>query len=153
MKTFPEAIKRIISLSMIFVLLVQQYGCVTSNIISTANLQAYSPEFAYAIHCHKSVYVLQKIAVVNDTLSGKIYNPDFDVLTTGDFIRIYPTADSLVRISPAKILSLPLAGVLKVQRIEEDPGKTTALVLGGIGLALLVLIGIGISSMHFSIDI
>jgi hypothetical protein len=153
MKTFPEAIKRIISLSMIFVLLVQQYGCVTSNIISTANLQAYSPEFAYAIHCHKSVYVLQKIVVVNDTLTGKIYNPDFDVLTTGNFIRIYPTADSIVKISPEKILRLPLAGIKHVKSIEEDPSKTTALVLGSIILTLLLLIGIGISSMHFSIDI
>jgi hypothetical protein len=138
---------------LIFILLLQQFGCVSLNTISTANLPAYSPKYAYAIHCHKSVYVLQKIAVVNDTLSGKIYNPQTDVLATGKMIRIYLSSDSLVKISPTNILSLPLSGITKVQTVEEDSGKTTALVLGSIGLVLLLLAGIALSSMSVSFHI
>lgn len=150
MKNYFKASKSIISQMLIFILLLQQYGCVTSNVISTADLPAYSPKFAYAIHCHKSVYVLQKITVVNDTLSGKIYNPQLEILATGDFIHIYPSSDSLVKVSQAKILSLPLSGIIKAKSSQEDATKTTVLVLGGIGLVLIILAGIAISSMNFN---
>ena len=152
MKKYLEASKRIISLFMIFLLLVQQFGCVTSAVIPIADLPAYYPKYAYAVHCRKSVYILPKIAVVHDTLSGKIYNPDSEILATGNFIHIYPSADSLVQIREANILSLPLSGILQVKRTEEAPGKTAALILGGIGLVLLVLAGIAFSSLHFSLD-
>lgn len=147
-----ESVSRIISVLMIFILLLQQFGCVNTYVITTDNLPAYSPKFAYEIHCDKKVYIMEKIVVKNDTLSGKIIDPEWEVLSTSNFIHLYPSSDSLVTINKAKVLSIPLSGILKVKSTEKARGKTTILVLGSVGIALLILIGISISSMEYSLD-
>ena len=147
-----ESVRRIISVLMIFILLLQQFGCVNTYVITTDNLPAYSPKFAYEIHCEKKVYIMEKIVVKNDTLSGKIIDPEWEVLSTSNFIHIYPSSDSLVTINKAKVLSIPLSGILKVKSTEKARGKTTILVLGSVGIAILILIGISISSMEYSLD-
>jgi hypothetical protein len=95
---------------------------------------------------------MEKIVVKNDTLSGKIIDPEWEVLSTSNFIHIYPSSDSLVTINKAKVLSIPLSGILKVKSTEKARGKTTILVLGSVGIAILILIGISISSMEYSLD-
>lgn len=152
MQNHFESLRRIISVLMIFILLLQQFGCVNTYVITTDNLPAYSPKFAYEIHCDKKVYIMEKIVVKNDTLSGKIIDPEWEVLSTSNFIHIYPSSDSLVTINKAKILSIPLSGILKVKSTEKARGKTTILVLGSVGIAILILIGISISSMEYSLD-
>ena len=147
-----ESVRRIISVLIIFILLLQQSGCVNTYVITTDNLPAYSPKFAYEIHCDKKVYIMEKIVVKNDTLSGKIIDPEWEVLSTSNFIHIYPSSDSLVTINKAKVLSIPLSGILKVKSTEKARGKTTILVLGSVGIAILILIGISISSMEYSLD-
>lgn len=147
-----ESVRRIISVLMIFILLLQQFGCVNTYVITTDNLPAYSPKFAYEIHCDKKVYIMEKIVVKNDTLSGKIIDPEWEVLSTSNFIHLYPSSDSLVTINKAKVLSIPLSGILKVKSTEKARGKTTILVLGSVGIAILILIGISISSMEYSLD-
>ncbi len=147
-----ESVRRIISVLMIFILLLQQFGCVNTYVITTDNLPAYSPKFAYEIHCEKKVYIMEKIVVKNDTLSGKIIDPEWEVLSTSNFIHLYPSSDSLVTINKAKVLSIPLSGILKVKSTEKARGKTTILVLGSVGIAILILIGISISSMEYSLD-
>lgn len=138
MKKPLHPIRGIVSLLMIFILLLPQPGCVTTQIISTADLPSYYPKFTYAIHCAKSVYFLDKIAVTNDTLSGKI-DPEPDTLQTIDFINIYPSSDSLVRIDTAMILSIPLAGILKAESRKVDTGKTTLSIIGGVALFILII--------------
>jgi len=152
MQNHFESLRRIISVLMIFILLLQQSGCVNTYVITTDNLPAYSPKFAYEIHCDKKVYIMEKIVVKNDTLSGKIIDPEWEVLSTSNFIHIYPSSDSLVTINKAKVLSIPLSGILKVKSTEKARGKTTILVLGSVGIAILILIGISISSMEYSLD-
>jgi len=152
MQNHFESLRRIISVLMIFILLLQQFGCVNTYVITTDNLPAYSPKFAYEIHCDKKVYIMEKIVVKNDTLSGKIIDPEWEVLSTSNFIHIYPSSDSLVTINKAKVLSIPLSGILKVKSTEKARGKTTILVLGSVGIAILILIGISISSMEYSLD-
>lgn len=149
MKKYLHEMKRITAILMIFILLIQQFGCVNSATLTTRDLPSYSPKYAYAVHCHKLVYIMEKIQVTNDTLSGKIFNPDINILQTDDFIHIYTYSDSLVKINTEKILSLPLSGIKKVKRIEEAPGKTTGLVIGAVVLALLIAAGISLSSTNF----
>ena len=152
MQNHFESLRRIISVLMIFILLLQQFGCVNTYVITTDNLPAYSPKFAYEIHCDKKVYIMEKIVVKNDTLSGKIIDPEWEVLSTSNFIHLYPSSDSLVTINKAKVLSIPLSGIIKVKSSEKARGKTAILVLGSVGIALLILIGISISSMEYSLD-
>jgi hypothetical protein len=153
MQNHFESSKRIISVLMIFILLFQQFGCVNTYVITTDNLPAYSPKFAYEILCDKKVYIMEKIEVKNDTLSGKIFDPEWEVLSTNNFIHIYPSSDSLVTINKAKVLSIPLSGILKVKSVEKARGKSTILVLGGVCLALLILAGIAMSSMEIPLEI
>jgi hypothetical protein len=149
MKELLHELKRITAISMIFFLMIQQFGCVNSSILTTDNLPSYSPNYAYAVHCHKLVYIMEKIQVTNDTLSGKIYNPDINILQNDNFIHIYPSSDSIVKINTEKILSLPLQGIKSVKSIEEAPGKTTGLVIGGVVLVLLIAAGISLSSTNY----
>lgn len=152
MHNHVESLRRIISVLMIFILLLQQSGCVNTYVITTDNLPAYSPKFAYEVHCDKKIYILEKIEVKNDTLSGIIIDPEWEVLSTSNFIHLYPSSDSLVTINKAKVLSIPLSGILNVKSTERARGKTAILVLGSVGIAILILIGISISSMEYSLD-
>jgi len=138
---------------MIIIMLIQQSGCVTSTVIPTNSIPPNDPRYAYAVHCHKVVYIMEKIAITNDTLSGKLFNPDLEILQTGNFIHIYPDSDTLVKINTSKILSLPLAGIKKVKSTEEAPRKTVLLVIGGIVVTVLVLAGIALSSSSSSMNI
>jgi hypothetical protein len=153
MEKQDRPIRGIISLVIILILLMEQTGCVTSNEIARDNLPAYYPRYAYAVHYRKSVYIMEKIGVRNDTLSGKIFNPDWEVLTANKFIHIYPSSDSLVRIDSAKILCIPLSGIEKVKSIEKARGKTTALVLGSVGVVLILLFVISFASMDLSMHL
>jgi hypothetical protein len=153
MKIHFESIKKNISVLMIFILLIQQFGCVTTNVVTTNNLPAYSPKFAYEIHCQKTIYIMEKIAVKNDTLTGKLFDPEWELLSTSNFIHIYLSSDSLVTISKANVLSIPLSGIVQVKSKEKAKGKTAVLVVGSIGLALIILAGIGMSQMKFSFTI
>jgi hypothetical protein len=132
MNKYLQEIKRIIAAIMIFILLLQQFGCVNSKVISTADLPSYNPKYAYAIQCDKSVYLSEKVVVTNDALSGKVFNPDWEVLQTENFIRIYTSTDSLVNINLANILSLPISDIIKVESIGKAHGKTTGLVIGDV---------------------
>jgi hypothetical protein len=152
MQNHFESVRRIIAVLMIFILLLQQFGCVNTYVITTDDLPAYSPKFAYEIHCDKKVYIMEKVEVKNDTLSGKIFDPEWEVLTTYNFIHIYPSSDSLVTINKAKVISIPLTGIIKVKSTERAKGKTTALVVGSISIALIILAGINLSKMEWDLD-
>ena len=152
MKKFAQLSHRIISLFLAFALLIQQYGCVTSSSIQTSSLPSNDPTFAYAVHCHKSVYIMEKIVVRNDTLSGKVFNRDLEILQTENFIHIYPYSDSSVKINSDKILSIPLAAIEKAKGIKEAPRKTAFLVLGGLLFATITIIFISLgNSLNFTV--
>ena len=54
-----------------------------------------------------------------------------------------------MEINTEKILSLPLHGIKNVKKIEEAPGKTIGLVVGGVVLVLLIAAGISMSSTNY----
>jgi len=145
MKKFLQLSKRSISMFMVLVLLIQQFGCVTSKIIPSSSLPSTDPTFAYAVHCHKTVNIMEKIVVSNDTLSGKIFNRELEILQTDNFIHIYLYSDSLVKINSDNILSIPLVAIEKVKGTKEAPRKTAFLVIGGLLFATVTIIFISLS--------
>lgn len=153
MKNKLHPFARNIAVLMSFILLIQQFSCVNSKIITTADLPSYYPKYAYEIHCQESVYLLEKIVITNDTLTGRVLNPEWEVLQTSNFIHIYPSSDSLVKINSAKILSLPLSGIIKAESKEKAHGKSTLLVLSGITVVLLILLGFAMASGSSTIDL
>ena len=139
-------LKSILSLLMIFILLIQQFGCVNSKIITTAELPSYYPKYVFKIHSKKSAYCLENVAFKNDTLSGKIMNEDPELVKY--YVHIYPTSDSVVKVNKAMILSIPLTGIMKIKSTESAPGKSTLLFLGSVALIAII-----IAAATFSMEI
>ena len=149
MKTYFEQIKRICYLFMIFILLIQQFGCVNSKILITAELPSYYPKYIFKIHSQKTVYLLDSVAFSQNTLTGKI--SEEEPTQSKYVVHIYPTSDSVVKINKAMILSIPFSGIEKIKSTEAAPGKSVILVAGSI--ALLVLIISIVSALALELDL
>jgi len=62
-----------ISVSMIFILLIQLSGCYSYKTISSSDLPLPdSGKYPYVIHCQNSKYLLKNALISNGILSGKI---------------------------------------------------------------------------------
>jgi hypothetical protein len=137
MKKYLNSINKGISLLMIILLLIQQFGCTTTNSITSSNLTI-SPKYLYKIYYHKSVYELKEPQITNGILSGKISIEES--MKSGNIAYIYPVSDSAVRINPAKTLSIPLDKISQVKVEELAKGQTAALVICSF-LAAIIIIG------------
>jgi len=150
MKKYVESLKRIITLLMIFILLIQQFGCVNSKILITADLPSHYPKYLFKIHCKKTVYSLDSVTFSNNTLTGKIN--DEEPLQYKYIVHVYPTSDSVVKINKAMLLSLPFSGIEKIKSTEAAPGKTAIFVLSSIALLALIIGIISALTMDFDLD-
>jgi hypothetical protein len=144
MKNTLRQMKRIVSVLLIFIIMIQHSGCVSSINITSAELPAPS-KYAYIVHCQKSFYSLDNIVISNDTLSGKINN--LVPAQTKYIVRIFPISDSFVKIDTNLILRVPLNGISNMNKIVNAPGKTVALVAGILGGGLMVLMIIALVEM------
>jgi len=151
MKKYFGQLKRISSLLMIFILLIQQSGCVNSKILIAAELPSYYPKYLFKIHYKKTVYSLDSVSFSNNTLTGKI--SDEEPLQSKYIVHIYPTSDSVVRIDKAMLLRMPFSGIEKIKSTEAAPGKSAILVVSSIALIALIVGIISALTMDFDIDL
>jgi hypothetical protein len=124
----------------IFIFLIQLSGCTSSKIISTNDLPV-SSKYMYRIHCKKSDFLLEETVISNGILSGKIIIEESSKI--GNYINVYPTSDSVVKINTEMILSLPLANISKIKMKQISSVKTIILLSGITVIVLLVIIGWG----------
>lgn len=150
MKKYLESLKRIITLFMIFILLIQQFGCVNSKILIAADLPSHYPKYLFKIHCKKTVYSLDSVAFTYTTLTGRI--SDEEPLQSKYIVHIYPTSDSVVTINKAMLLSIPFSGIEKIKSTESAPGKSAVLVVGSIALIALIIGIVSALSMDINLD-
>jgi hypothetical protein len=130
-------LKSILSLLTIFIILIQQFGCVNSKITTTTELPSYYPKYAYKLYYKNSYYYLENIVFKKDTLSGKISKEDPEFAKY--IVHLYLTSDSLVKINKAMMLSIPLSGIMKIKSTESAQGKSTLLVLGSIAVIAIII--------------
>jgi hypothetical protein len=126
MKKYIKSIKSAFSLIMIFVLLIQQFGCTSTKVISTNDLKIY-PEYGYKIYYGKKLFALQDPVIANGVLTGKVLIKEPTHMKK--IIQIYPVSDSVISIK-SEVLSLPINKISTLKQVKSAPGKTTALIIG-----------------------
>ena len=154
MNKYSQSIKSVFSLIMIFALLIQQFSCTTTNIISSSNLTI-SPKYLYKIYYHKSLYLLKEAAISDGILSGKV--SDEKSSKVGNIATIYPVSDSAVVINLENTLSIPLDKISQLKMKELEKGKTTALVIGSavgtVAVILSIIVYFAMQDFHIEITI
>ncbi len=128
-----------ISVSMIFILLIQLSGCYSYKTISSSDLPLPdSGKYPYVIHSQNSKYLLRNAVISNGILSGKIDTVN-DSRQIGGKIHIYLSSDSVMKINKEKILIIPLYGIVKVEIAKVDAFKIISiLALCAIGIIMAV---------------
>jgi hypothetical protein len=151
MKEYSQ-IQKSISVLMIFILLVYLSGCTSIRNISKFDLPVPdSSKYAYIVHSEKSKFLLEKgAAISNGILSGKINKfYDDEQYDTGKKIHLYTSSNSVISIDTAKILSVPLNEITKVEIIKVDLRKTiVTIAVSALGVFLVVGLIILNSNAH-----
>ena len=106
MKPYSQ-FQKIISELMIFLLLIQLSGCYSTKMMSRSRLPLAN--------------------ISNGILSGEI-DTTGNSLDIKNRIRMYLSSDSVMKINPGYILSIPLDGIAKVKMAKYDVGLTIILV-------------------------
>lgn len=139
MEKYSQFMKTI-SVSMIFILLIQLSGCYSYKIISSSDLPLPNPsKHPYIIHSQNSKYLLDNIVISNGILSGKIDTVE-DSRHVGNKIHVYLLSDSVMKINKEKILSIPLEGIEKVEMAKVNKMGTIFLV-GICALGIITVVG------------
>jgi len=129
-------LKKIISILMIFILLIQLSGCMSYRIISSADLTD-SNKYNYIIHSQKSKYRIENTVISNGILSGKIVVEHSNI---GNKVQVYLSSDSMIKINMEKILSIPVDSIAKVEMEKFSVGKTALLVGTCVGAIIVVIL-------------
>lgn len=129
-----------VSVSMIFLLLIQLSGCYSYKTILSSNLPVSdSIRYSYIIHGQNSKYLLGNTIITNGILSGKIDTIQ-DSRQIGKKIHIYLSSDSIMKINKEKNLSIPVDGIAKVEIAKVDVIGT--ILLAGIsGFVIFMIVG------------
>jgi hypothetical protein len=140
MEKYSQFMKTI-SVSMIFILLIQLSGCYSYKIISSSDLPLpNSSKYPYIIHSQNSKYLLDNTVISNGILSGKIDTVE-DSRHIGNKIHLYLSSDSVMKIDKEKILSIPLNGIPKIEVAKVDVVKIT-LLIAACSLGIIIVVGI-----------
>ncbi len=132
-------LNRTLSLLLIFVILIQQFGCISTKKIQPTDLSIYEGN-QYKLRYRFAVYDVKEAQVSNNTLHGKI-DLTYKSSQKNNFVYIQPIADSLVKIDSNYYFSVPLIGIKKVYKKDKEPVQTALVICGSIvGILLLVAV-------------
>lgn len=122
-----SVIQKIISIVMIFIVLIDISGCVSSKILSKSDLPL-NEGYPYKIVCKHTNFLMNDIKISNGILSGKV-----EMAGSGRYsniVNIYLTSDSALKIIEGKILTVPCDSITKVKMVKASPPKTVLLITG-----------------------
>ena len=143
--------QKIISFLMIFILMIQFSGCYSYKIISSSDLpHPNSYEYTFIIFGQNSRYVLENTVISNGIFSGKINS---DRQNIKGKINVYLSSDTVMKINPENILSVPLDGIVKVEIKKIETGNTVLLTIAGLVLGFITFVIIDVAINGFGIDI
>lgn len=138
-------LQEIISILLIFIMLINLSGCVSSKILSKSDLPV-SGIWPYKIQCRNTNFLLNDVKISNGQLSGKV--EEVGSIRYANIVKIYLTSDSVVKINEDKILTVPCDSITKVRMVKASTVKTFFLIAG----ATAVVIAIMISSFSFDFN-
>ena len=114
--------RRIISVLMSFILMIEFTGCYTTRVISAPEIGSSGK---YLVHCKNSKYQVNDIVISNGILSGKL-NLSGENYGSVNKTNIYVSSDSVIKINDG-LISLPVSSITKIEQKVHDPGKTKTL--------------------------
>lgn len=145
-------IKKSISLLIIYALLIHSSGCYSTKTITGSDLPLpYSVKYSYIIHAGKQNYRLEKVTIINDTLSGSLISGKSPM--TSDRILLYLPSDSLLKINTGDYVRIPVDSFLKVELKEPSTAKTIVLVILCIPVLIFGIGAIDLAINGFDIDL
>lgn len=150
MKEFSKA-QQAVSVCLVFFLLINISGCYSTKAISGSDLPLpYSVKYYYMIHAGKKNYRLEKVTIINDTLSGRLNSEKST--GTSDRIILYLLSDSLLKVEPGDYVRIPLESFQKVELKELSTAKTIALVILCIPVLIIGFMAIDLAISGFNIN-
>jgi hypothetical protein len=129
--------EKMVSIVMIFIMLIQFSGCVSTKILSKSDLPV-SGIWPYKIRCQKTNFLLKDVEVSNGKLSGKVETTESS--RYANIVNIYLASDSVVKINEENILTVPLESITRVKLVETSTAKTFFLVTGITAVIVLLLL-------------
>ena len=129
---------KILCVCLIFTILIYFSGCYSSRVaISRTDLPLPDSNiYYYVIHTQNSNYLVKNGLISNGILSGK--GKIDNGLSYSNKIHIFLSSDTIMKVSPEKIISIPIDGIVKVVAVKAAYGKTIALVTGVAGGLIIV---------------
>jgi hypothetical protein len=95
-------------------------GCTSYRIISSYDLPD-PGRYHYTVYLKNAYHPLENTVIANDTLSGFVSIKHISYINS---IRIYPASDSMVKINPSNILTIPMAGIARVEQSGNAETKS-----------------------------
>ena len=131
--------KKYISVILIFVILIQMPGCVSTKPVNSIAEIPSPDKYSYILHIQKTRYQIINANISNGIITGnlKIGEPTY----VGHKVHFYLHTDSVLNVTPDMMLKLNVNSLSKVEVEHTAKGKTAALV-GGIVLVVLTIVGI-----------
>jgi len=129
--------QKIICVFLIFTILIYFSGCYSSRVaISSTDLPLPdASKYYYVIHTQYSNYLIRNGIISNGVLSGKIDNKS----SWHNKIHIYLSSDTIMKISPEKIIIIPIDGIWKVVTEKVSAEKTFVVTVAIVGGSIIVL--------------
>jgi hypothetical protein len=131
--------KKSISVILIFVILIQMPGCVSTKIINSVSEIPVSDKYSYVLHSQKSRYQIINARFSDGIISGNLLKGEPSHI--GYKVHFYLPADSVLKINPDMTLLLPVDRVSKIE-LESVAKGATALIIGGVVVAILTVIAV-----------
>ena len=141
-------LQEIVAILMVFLVLLLPPGCATYKNIATSDLTN-SGKYYYEIYAGNTKYKLENAVIHDQIFEGKIVQ----MAAMPQKIKIYLTADSVVKIGNNKILTFPMDQIVKVQREETSIGLTVLSIIGVITLIVIIFEAISFSTSGIDLSI
>ena len=129
--------QKIICVFLIFTILIYFSGCYSSRVaISKTDLPLPDDSlYYYLIHIKNSNYLIKNVIISNGILSGKMENYS----SWHNKIHIYLSSDTIMKISPEKIVNIPVDGIWRVVTEKVSVEKTFIRTIAIVGGSVILL--------------
>ncbi len=106
-----------LNILVISILMLPLTGCYSTRIIPASDLALpYSEKYSYVIRTPDSKYLLNNASISSDTLYGRISKTESGV--RGNKVRLYLSADSLLKVNAYSLVALPLNNIDKAVDVK-----------------------------------
>lgn len=129
--------KKFISVILIFVILLQMPGCVSTKTINSDTDIPVSEKYTYILHTPTTNYQILNARFSDGIISGNLINGKHP--QKANKIYFYLQADSILKLKPDMTLALPIDSISKIELKKPAIGATVILSGGLIMVILLIL--------------